>query len=226
MAEMHRIAVFYDGQYFANVSNFYKFSHARKSRINFHGLHNFIEEEVSREEGVDRRLCQIVESHFFRGRFSLPDLRKWQIQKSDDAYVGRSLEADRTVDDLLSTANITTHYLKMATYGERTQEKGVDVWLALEAYDLAVHKKFDVLVLIACDSDFVPLVRKLNSIGTRVMLLAWDLESVDATGQKNTTRTSQNLIEECSYPVLMNQRIDARDARNDITIDRLFRDQA
>jgi uncharacterized LabA/DUF88 family protein len=52
-------------------------------------------------------------------------------------------------------------------------EKGIDVWLALEAYDLAVHKRFDVLVLFAGDQDFVPLVRKVNGLGTRVMLIAW-----------------------------------------------------
>ncbi len=74
-------------------------------------------------------------------------------------------------------ANIATHFFGVDTRSQPPKEVGIDVWLALEAYDLAVHKKFDVLALVASDSDYVPLVRKLNSIGTRVMLLAWDFRT-------------------------------------------------
>lgn len=97
------------------------------------------------------------------------------------------------------------------------KEVGIDVWLALEAYDLAVHKKFDVLALVACDGDYVPLVRKLNSIGTRVVLLAWDFKT-----ERSETRTSQLLINECSYPIMMHEEIDNRARQRDPIIDGLF----
>lgn len=45
--------------------------------------------------------------------------------------------------------------------------------LSLEAYDLAVHKRYDILVLVASDGDYVPLVRKLNSIGIPVIVPQW-----------------------------------------------------
>jgi hypothetical protein len=114
-------------------------------------------------------------------------------------------------------ANIATHFYAIDMRQATPKEVGIDVWLALEAYDLEVHKKFDVLALVACDSDYVPLVRKLNSIGTRVMLLAWDFKT-----DRSETRTSQALINECSYPVMMHEVIDNRARQRDPLIDGLF----
>jgi NYN domain len=89
---------------------------------------------------VDVAFCQIVEAHFFRGRFSLTA-----------AKAANHLEADRFVDQLLMYAGIVSHYYPMNETVSPPEEKGIDVWLALEAYDLAVHKRFDVLTLIAGD---------------------------------------------------------------------------
>jgi cold shock CspA family protein len=101
-------------------------------------------------------------------------------------------------------------------------EKGIDVWLALEAYELAIYKRFDVSVLVACDGDFLPLVRKLNTLGTRVMLTAWDFEWMDRNQQQRTTRTAQVLLDEVSYPVMMHQVIEDRSRRNDPLVNGLF----
>jgi uncharacterized LabA/DUF88 family protein len=93
-------------------------------------------------------------------------------------------------------------------------EKGIDVWLSLEAFDLAVHKRFDVLALVGCDGDYVPLMRKLNGIGTRTMVLAWDFKFEDR-GVPVVTRTDQKLIETSTYPVMMAPRIDSRETKKD-----------
>ena len=121
--------------------------------------------KVAEKEQQDVSFCQVVESHFFRGRYSLTAAKE-----------GNSLESDRFVDQLLMWAGIVSHYYPMDESKKPPQEKGIDVWLALEAYDLAVHKRFDVLVLFAGDQDFVPLARKVNGIGTRVMLMAMDAQ--------------------------------------------------
>ena len=99
---------------------------------------------------------------------------------------------------------------------------GIDVWLALEAFELAIYKRFDVSVLIAGDGDFFPLVRKLNTLGTRVMLLAWDFKFMDANQQERETRTAQVLLDEVTYPVMMHQVIDDRSRREDPVINNLF----
>jgi len=217
MSNVVRIAVFYDGQYFFHVSNYYRFNHSRQARLDLNGVHRFVQNRVSTFEQIDPRLCQIVEAHYFRGRFTVADLDRKADRDGDPEYAVKQLRNERTFDDVLMRANIATHFFAIDARQQPPKEVGIDVWLALEAYDLAVHKKFDVLALVACDSDYVPLVRKLNSIGTRVMLLAWDFRT-----ERSETRTSQALINECSYPVMMHEEIDNRANQRDPLIDGLF----
>ncbi len=117
---------------------------------------------------------------------------------------------------------ITTHFLPLKSFGGVKQEKGIDVWLALEAFELAFYKRFNVLVLIASDGDYVPLIRKLNTLGTRVMVLSWDFEYTTDSGHRFITRTSQDLLEEVTYPIAMHEIIDNRVKRNDPLINNLF----
>jgi cold shock CspA family protein len=117
---------------------------------------------------------------------------------------------------------ITTHYLPLKSYNGYRQEKDIDVWLALEAFELAFYKHFDVLVLIASDGNFVPLIRKLNTLGTRVMVLSWEFEYTTDNGQTFVTRTSQDLLDQVSYPVAMHELIDNPRRKTDVLINNLF----
>lgn len=210
-----RIGVFFDGNYFLHVSNFYTYFHERKSRLSISGLHHFIRNHVAQQEGTDERLCQIVDAHYFRGRLS--------ASEAVNANQGNALYYDRVFDDILSKEGVTTHYLPVKTSQSGVRhEKGIDVWLALEAFELAFYKRFNVLVLIASDGDYVPLIRKLNTLGTRVMVLSWDFEYTNDFGTKMTTRTSQELLEEVTYPVAMHEIIDNRVRRNEPLINGLF----
>ena len=209
-----RVGVFYDGNYFLHVSNYYNYTHERKSRLSVAGLHHFIRNHVAQQEATDERLCQIVDAHYFRGRLSAYDASN---QNSNTLYY------DRIFDDILSSEGVTTHYLPIKTTKSGVwQEKGIDVWLALEAFELAFYKRFNVLVLIASDGDYVPLIRKLNTLGTRVMVLSWDFEYMNDNGKQITTRTSQDLLEEVTYPVAMHEIIDNRVRKNEPLINGLF----
>lgn len=205
--KLTRIGVFYDGNFFFHVSNYYHYSHERKARISVAGLHEFIRHQVAESEGSDVRYCQIVDAHYFRGR-----------PKALEAEQRGVLLRERAFDDVLVREGVVTHYLPLGQDGE----KGIDVWLALEAYELAIYKRFDVSVLVACDGDFLPLVRKLNTLGTRVMLTAWDFKWTDRNEQQRTTRTAQVLLDEVSYPVMMHQVIEDRSRRNDRLVTGLF----
>lgn len=207
-SKLTRIGVFYDGNFFFHVSNYYHYSHERKARISVAGLHEFIRHQVAESEGCDVKYCQIVDAHYFRGR-----------PKAQEAEQRGVLLRERAFDDVLVREGVVTHYLPLGPEGG---EKGIDVWLALEAYELAIYKRFDVSVLVACDGDFLPLVRKLNTLGTRVMLTAWDFESMDKNQQQHTTRTAQVLLDEVSYPIMMNQVIEDRSRRNDTLVNGLF----
>ncbi len=212
ISNLVRIGVFYDGNYFLHVSNYYNYEHERRCRISISGLHEFIRHQVAQEESISYRLCQIVDAHYFRGRLNVKEA----------SLNGNQLYYDRQFDDILMSEGVTTHYLPLKSVHGNRFEKGIDVWLALEAFELSQYKKFDVIVLVASDGDYVPLVRKLNTLGTRVMVLSWDFEYTDDFGQQRSTRTSQDLLEEVSYPLAMHEVIDNRLRKNEPIINNLF----
>lgn len=209
--KLTRIGVFYDGGYFSHVSNYYAYNHIRKARLSVSGLHEFIRRQVADAEGVDMKYCQIVDAHYFRGRYS-----------AQEAQSKDRLLLDRIFDDILMNEGVVTHFLPLQTRGGITTEKGIDVWFALEAFELAMYKRFNVLVLIASDSDYIPLIRKLNTLGTRVMLLGWDFEYVDQNQQTRKTTTSLSLMDEVTYPILMHNVIDDKTKRNDPVVNSIF----
>jgi cold shock CspA family protein/uncharacterized LabA/DUF88 family protein len=201
------IGVFYDGGYFAEVSDHYRYHHPRSARLSIDGIHRFIRHRVAQLEDMELARCQVVDAHYFRGRFS-----------AAEAEERGKLMAERQFDDALMRAGVITHHLPRSRNGE----KGIDVSFALEAYELALHKRFGVLAMLACDSDYVPLVRKLHTLGTRVMLLAWEVDREMLGGEVRVTRTSQRLIEEVTYPLLMNEMIDDPANADDSLIEGLF----
>lgn len=210
-----RIAVFYDGTYFFKVSNYYLYQHPRKARLSFKGLHEFIVGEVAKSEGMDARHCQIVDAAYFRGRLSAQ-----QAQDQDKLY------SDRIFEDVLMRANVTMFQRHLRTRQDGGfEEKGIDVWLALEAYEMASLKKYDVCVLVTGDGDFVPLVNKLNTLGSRVMLIGWDF-NYQRDGRTYTTHAATELIDQVNYPIMMDTEIDARERRKDPLIDGLFMEKA
>jgi hypothetical protein len=56
--KLTRIGIFYDGNYFSSVSNYYYYNHKRRARISIEGLHRFIRWQVAGSEGADERHCQ------------------------------------------------------------------------------------------------------------------------------------------------------------------------
>ena len=195
-----RIGIFYDGYYFYKVSNYYKYEHERKSRISISGLHDFIRSEVAALTKTDMGQCRIIDAHYFKGRSSAKEL-------------GEKVQSERVFEDILMRENIVSHYLPLRFGDNNTvQEKGIDVWLALEAYELAIYKHFDILVLVAGDGDYVPLVRKLHTVGTQVMLVCWDFSYHNENGDVVETKTSRQLQEEVFFPIHMHQRIEQNDS--------------
>jgi cold shock CspA family protein len=205
--KLTRIGIFYDGNFFLHVSNYYHYNHERRARISIGGLHAFLRHHVAKLEGNEVRYCQIADAHYFRGR-----LRAAEAEDQNMLY------KERVFDDILMREGVTTHYLPLTRDGE----KGIDVWLALEAFELAVYKRYSVTVLVACDGDFLPLVRKLNTLGTRVLVLGWDFKYLDSNGMERETRTAKVLLDEATYPVLMNTIIDDRTRQNDPLLENLF----
>jgi len=200
LLDVLRIGIFYDGYYFYKISNYYKYEHEKQSRISISGLHEFIRNEVATLAEMDIRRCQIIDAHYFKGRSLARDM-------------GDKVQSERVFEDILMRENIVSHYLPLRFGGDGSfvQEKGIDVWLALEAYELAIYKRFDILVLIAGDGDYVPLVRKLHTLGTQVMLICWDFSYHNENGDVMETKTSRQLLSEVFFPVQMSQKINQED---------------
>jgi uncharacterized LabA/DUF88 family protein/cold shock CspA family protein len=211
--ELLKIAIFYDGNYFSRVSNYYNYEHSRKSRLSISGLHNFVRTYISEAENVELKLVSLVEAHYFRGRFS-----------SYEAKEANKLLSERLFDDVLMNEGIITHYLPLkVTDDGKKVEKGVDISMALEIMELSYLKRFDVVVLVVCDGDFSPLIKKLNTLGVKVMVLGWDFEFIDErSGRQVSTITSIELLKEANYPVLMHDIIDSKSNQNKAIINDLF----
>lgn len=193
-----KVGVFYDGSYFTHVSNYYNYVHPHRRRLHIGGVHDFIKHTLAEREGTRPSLCHIIDAHFFRGRFSARDAN----EKPNQLYY------DRVFDDVLMYNGVQTHYLPVKDLLGRKREKGIDVLMALETYELCMLKRFDVAVLIASDGDHVPLVRKLHALGCKTMLMGWDFEFTDESGEQQTTRTSTDLWNEVSYPLPMHDLIE------------------
>jgi hypothetical protein len=97
-----RIAIFYDGSFFMNVSNYFRHFHSRQKNITFSGFHEFVRHKAAEKEKQDVSFSQIVEAHFFRGRFSLTA-----------AKTANTMESDRFIDQLLMYAGIVSHFYPM-----------------------------------------------------------------------------------------------------------------
>lgn len=208
-----RISIFYDGYYFQSVSNFYANIHERHSGIDIRGLHDFIIQQASLKEDIPQNKCHIIGAHFYKGRFAARD-------NNNNA---RTLFLDRQLDDTLSINGVSPHYflLQTSTSGLK-RERGVSVALSLEAYEHALENRCDLIVLIAGSGDYLPLVRKLNSRGVRVLLLGWNVRYTNATGREREIRSSYALMNEATYSVPVSDLIDDASA-DDPIINGLFR---
>lgn len=166
------IGVFIDGGYYAKVNRALKA--IENSIIRVRSLFDFICARLAILEKVDPANCQITEAHYFRGRFRVKE-----------AYDKHLLYNERKFEDTLIENDVVFHYkhLRELGKGEEKQvvEKGIDVWFALEAYELSTFRKFDYVVLITGDADHEMLVRKLKALKIKTVLLTWNLAEVDAT---------------------------------------------
>ncbi|MBH9552117.1 NYN domain-containing protein [Inhella gelatinilytica] len=208
-ASVCRIAVFYDGTYFNKVSNYYLYQHERRARLSLKGIHDFVCAEVARLEGAHLSRCQVVDASYFRARLTAP-----MAQERDRLY------GERMFEDMLVRADVNLYQQHVTVLADGSfEERRVDVWMALEAYEAAVLKRYDVVVLLTGDGDFVPLVRKLTGLGTRVMLLGWDF-SFEREGKLHRTQVSHALLERATYPVMMGEVIEQR--RDEALINGLF----
>ncbi|GLZ37049.1 hypothetical protein Acsp05_06740 [Actinokineospora sp. NBRC 105648] len=141
---MH-IGVFYDGTWFAYLSDFYATAHPRAARVALDGFHDALRWFVHTQTGRPLDECVVREAHYVRGRIETPAT---------------------SFDTALAVAGITRHDLPL--HGGK--EKGVDVHFALEAWERATTTPLHWVVLVTGDADFTPLATRLTRRGIRVVV--------------------------------------------------------
>lgn len=207
-----RIGIFYDGNYILHTSNYYNYVHYQKKRLNVSGINLFVRNTVARDAGVDHSDCLVCETHYFRGR----------LNASEAQQRGNQLYNDRVFEDILMAEGVHTHYLPLRNVNGRREERGIDLWLALEAYEAAINRGLDYVVLVISDADYIPLLRKLTGRGVKTILLSWDFEFRNEDGALVVTRTAQDLLSLANCPLQMHEIIERGLREEDPEILRFF----
>ncbi len=180
-SDYQSIGVFIDGGYYAKVNE--ALERNGVPGINVTALMDFIRKQVSSISGSQLIDCHITENHYFRGRYRV-----------NDANSKHLLFSERKFEDSLIENDVIFHYKHLREIEKNHQttviEKGVDVWFALEAYELALFREFDYVVLITGDADHEMLIKKLKALKVNVVLLTWNVS------ENNTTSTARLLREE------------------------------
>lgn len=182
-----KIGIFYDGNFVNHISDFYLFKHDIHSRLSLKGLQELAIKYISTKENTDSALCKIVDSRIYRARYTAKSAEEKDI-----------LYGERVFDDACMYDGIVTHYLPVKKQRGRISENNTNVWLALDAYESSIHKNLDIVVIVSSDTDFKHLIKKLHSLGTRTLLLSWNLEW-EQDGELQVTKTSRDLTEEVTW---------------------------
>lgn len=184
------IGLFIDGGYYAKINE----SLERDLSLNIHvtSLMKFIREQIAEISQTPLKDCQITESHYFRGRY--------RVNEANSKHL---LFSERKFEDSLIENDVIFHYKHLREVqkdGNVTViEKGIDVWFALEAYELSVIRKFDYVVLITGDADHEMLIKKLKALKIHTILLTWDVSA------DKSTSTAKLLKEEACTHIELNQ---------------------
>lgn len=166
------IGVFIDGGYYAKINEGFRGT----GEVNLSGLLDFICKKISQDNDIERNRLYITECHYYRGRY-----------RAEDAKAKNLLYSERKFEDMLIENDVIFHYKHLRELEKRggitVIEKGVDVWFALETYELSMIRKFDFVILVTGDADHEMLAKKLNALKTKVILLNWRLDSQSSTSK-------------------------------------------
>jgi uncharacterized LabA/DUF88 family protein len=218
--ESLRVMVFYDGSYFKQGNVYFRYKEER-GWFHFPELHSVLEAYAAEKANKSSDIAKVVAAHFYDGRTST------NVTSPD------GLRKERDFEMALLRAGIVPHYLAVretpragSTQDEHRftlSQKGVDVQFAIDVLDFAHLDRFDVAVLVAGDEDFVPLVRRIESLGKHVLLAHFAIGAwTDRNGNAHrATFTSRSLQDAASWCLNFNEFVEDP-ARKEATASMFF----
>ena len=181
MDRILRIGVFYDGSHFTYAQNHF---YGRKlGWLCFQPLHSLLESYM-RKHYPGFLDYKVVYSAWYQGLFT--------TAKADE----KKLKLDRNRHHDMMHAGIETKFFPMS---QSEREKGIDVAMAIDIFQIGMDGIMDVAVLITGDGDFVPLVRALMKKGIVVVVAYFGYEE---NGKKSFA--NQRLKDSCNYVIDIN----------------------
>jgi uncharacterized LabA/DUF88 family protein len=191
-----RMMVFYDGSYFKQGNVYFRYKEER-GWFSLPELHSVFERYVAECANAGADVVKVVAAHYYDGRATT------NVTSPD------ALRKERDFEMSLIRAGVVPHYLAVretpkpgASLDEprfTLAQKGVDVQFAIDVLDYAHLDRFDVAVLVAGDEDFVPLVRRVESLGKHVLLACFDIDGwTDRTGKLHRPTFTSRALQDAS----------------------------
>jgi uncharacterized LabA/DUF88 family protein len=172
MSNISSIGLFIDGQYYYRLDK--DLVNQKSRRVKLKGLIDFIEKTIAAKYKLERESCVVTEAHFFRGR----------LKANDAKDIKGGLLEERKFEDRLIENDVILHYKHVYYLPDGSpHEKGIDVWFALETFELALYRDFDFIVMITGDADYEMLARKIKSLKKPAILLSWHYDEQDPTAK-------------------------------------------
>ena len=114
-----------------------------------------------------KRFCEwlVVPDNLSDARYYIGALKRQRnSEKSEKMYADQQKLISR-----LQNKNISTVFGHLIQHPDKTfHEKGVDVKIAVEMIRYAREDKYDIAYLLSSDTDLVPAVEEVNSLGKKV----------------------------------------------------------
>ena len=194
------VVFFIVGGYYAKINE--GLQRLFSKQLDIRALFDYMRERIAVKSGSKLEDIHIVEAHYFRGRYRASDAQDKNLLYDERLFEDSLLENDIIFQN--------KHLRELEKKGGITViEKGIDVWFALETYELSMIRKFDFVILVTGDADHEMLAKKLNALKTKVILLNWRLDSQSSTSRllKEEVGWHLDLGNECASVKSLFERI-------------------
>jgi uncharacterized LabA/DUF88 family protein len=190
---MTKVLFLIDGMYFYSLDEFYKDHHPLiKRQMRVRGLQDYAMVRL-RELGYGADGMELVGTHLLRGVFPTSRVAPWDL----DGFLHKERVRAR---ELVDAGAVLHEYPVQVSPKGKVTEKCVDVALAVLAMEAFLSKEATLLVLLAGDGDYVPLVNRLASRFYPTVLIGADIyHKLPGRRKPRTHFTSKALVAESEH---------------------------
>jgi len=168
-----RVGIYLDGGYLQAISNYYYYETSRHTRIRVAGIQEYCRAYLSREYGRPPSQIAITEAHWYKVRMDKgrdKDRGRLRGVASNDS---EQIQKERAFENHLIRLGYRIHYI--GPY--QAEAYTCATHLAMDCYDHAQLRRFDVCFLLVYRIEMLPLLNRLVALGIPVYVLVWNISS-------------------------------------------------